>query len=372
MSAKRDYYEILSVPRDIDAAGLKQAFRKLALKYHPDRNSDPDADRIFKEVNEAYAVLSDTERRANYDRFGHAAENGMGDPFSGGFRQEDFRDIFGGDVFEQLFGQFFRRSGTQHGRDLQISLGISLETVAFGDDYTLSYRRNAPCETCNGSGCRPGTQPIRCETCHGMGQVRVSRGFFSLAQSCPDCSGTGVTIPDPCPACSGQGVASQDVTIEVPVPSGISTGQKLRLDGEGHHGIQGGEPGDLYVLINVEEHPFFHRDGDNLICEVPISFAQAALGTTIDVPTLKGRAKVKVPAGTQSGKALRLRGKGLPNIGRSGFGDQHIRLQVETPTKLSPEQRDYLDQFESVFGTATGTAEPRRSSFLQKLKDFFD
>lgn len=372
LSDKRDYYEILSVSRDADEAELKKAFRKLALKYHPDRNPSSDADAKFKEVNEAYAVLSDPDKRAAYDRFGHAADGMGGDPFSGGFRQEDFRDIFGGDVFEQLFGQFFRRSPTRHGRDLQVNLSVSLETVANGGDYSVTYRRKAPCQTCSGSGCKPGTQPVRCMTCQGMGQVRVNRGFFSLAQSCPDCGGSGQQIPDPCRSCHGEGLAAQEVTLEVPVPRGIATGQKLQLHGEGHHGLHGGQAGDLFVAIEVEAHPFFRRDDANLICEVPISFAQATLGTTIDVPTLSGRAKVKVPPGTQSGKTLRLRGKGLPHVGSTASGDQHIKLQVETPTKLNAEQREYLERFDAVFGTTHGASEPRRSSFLEKLREFFD
>jgi molecular chaperone DnaJ len=372
VTEKRDYYEILNVGRDVDATGLKAAFRKLALKYHPDRNSEAGAEDKFKEINEAYAVLSDADKRAGYDRFGHSAADGVGDPFSGGFRQDDFRDIFGGDVFEQLFGQFFRRSGTRHGQDIQIPLEVSLETVSEGSDYTLTYRRKAPCSTCSGSGCEPGTQPVRCDLCGGMGQVRVNRGFMSLAQSCPECSGLGSKIPNPCVDCRGEGVATQEVNIDIPVPSGIGAGQKLRLDGEGHHGVRGGQAGDLLVVITVSEHPFFRREEDNIVCEVPVSFAQMALGTSIDVPTLKGRAKVKIPPGTQSGKMLRLRGKGLPNVRRSGTGDQLVKLNMETPTRLNGEQRAYLDQFESVFGSETGIAEPRRRSFMDKLKEFFD
>ena len=372
MSEKRDYYEVLDVGRSADAASLKAAFRKLAIKYHPDRNSEEGAEDKFKEINEAYAVLSDPDKRAAYDRFGHSASNGMGDPFSGGFRQEDFRDIFGGDVFEQLFGQFFRRSGVQHGQDIQIPLEVSLETVSEGSDYTLTYRRKAPCVTCGNSGCQPGTQAIRCGLCGGIGQVRVNRGFMSLAQSCPDCTGLGSTIPNPCKDCRGEGVATQEVSLEITIPSGIGTGQKLRLDGEGHHGARGGQAGDLFVVLTVTEHPFFRREDDNIVCEVPVSFAQMALGTRIDVPTLKGRAKVKIPAGTQSGKMLRLRGKGLPNVRGAGTGDQLVKLNMETPTRLNSEQRAYLEQFESVFGTETGVAEPRRRSFMDKLKEFFD
>jgi len=369
---KRDYYEVLEVGRDADAATLKSAFRKLALKYHPDRNQAPDAEAKFKEINEAYAVLSDPERRSAYDRFGHAAE-GIGDPFSGGFRQEDFRDIFGGDVFEQLFGQFFRRSGVNHGRDVQITLSVSLETVAGGTDYDVKYQRKGSCQTCTGSGARVGTRAARCETCGGMGQVRINRGFLAMAQACPGCSGSGVVIPDPCPDCRGEGLAPQEVSLVIPVPPGVATGHKLRLDGEGHDGQHGGQSGDLYVLIEVDEHPFLSRDGSNVISEIPISFAQAALGTTIDVPTLTGRAKVKVPAGTQSGKLLRLRGKGLPSIHHAKRGDQLVRLQIETPTRLTGEQRALLETFETVFETETGVAsEPRRRSFLDKLKEFFD
>ena len=369
--AKLDYYEQLGVPRSVDAAGLKKAFRSAALECHPDRNPDPSAEARFKVINEAHSVLSDPEKRARYDRFGHDAPGGFGDPFSG--RPEDLRDIFGGDVFDQLFGAFFRKSGVHHGRDIQIGLAVTLESVAQGAEREITYRRQGSCEACGGDGCAPGTSPSRCETCSGMGQVRVGRGFISMVQSCPDCQGLGTVISSPCGPCRGEGVVTEEVTLEIPVPQGVATGHKLRLDGDGHAGLRGGETGDLYVLIEVEDHPFFERDGDDINCEVPITFPQASLGTSVVVPTLYGKAKVKVPPGTQSSNRLRLRGKGLPRVRGRGQGDQFVRLQIETPVKLTARQRALLEEFEQISGEAEGRqTQPRRRSFLDTLKDFFD
>ena len=371
MAGKPDYYTVLGVERSVDAASLKKAFRKAALECHPDRNPDPAAEERFKAINEAYSVLSDPEQRARYDRFGHEAPGGFGGPFSG--RPEDLRDIFGGDVFDQLFGSFFRQSGRQHGRDIQVKYAVSLETVAHGGEHSVTYQRRGTCKRCGGDGCAPGTTAQTCATCNGMGQVRVGRGFISMVQSCPECEGTGAIIPSPCVDCRGRGVVAEEVTFDVPIPEGVATGHKLRFDGDGHVGVRGGEAGDLYLLIEVEAHPFFERDGHDISCEVPITFPQAALGTTVVVPTLYGKAKVKVPAGTQSSNRLRLRGKGLPKIRARGKGDQFVRLQIETPVKMSPRQKALLEEFQSLSDAVDGAqTQPRQRSFLDKLKEFFE
>ncbi len=377
MSEKPDYYDLLGVDRDVDADALKKAYRKQALRFHPDRNpDDPEAEERFKQVNEAYAVLSDAEKRRLYDQYGHEAPGGFGgNPFQGGgINPDDLRDMFGGDLFEQLFGAFFRRSPVRHGRDVQVPLEVTLEQVAEGGDAELIFHRQGQCKTCSGSGSRPGTQPERCETCGGLGQVRVARGFLSMVQSCPTCRGDGVQITDPCESCHGHGMLDEEVSITLPIPPGIATGHKLRLDGEGHAGRRGGMGGDLYVVVQVGEHPFFERSGDDLVCEVPIGFPQAALGGTIEVPTLGGKARVKVPAGTQSGKTLRLRGKGLPGVRGRGTGDQLVKLQVETPSRLTDRQKELLEEFERISFEEAGKEppEPRRKSFLDKLKELFD
>ena len=377
MADKADYYELLDIDRDADADALKKAFRKKALKFHPDRNpDDPSAEERFKQVNEAYAVLSDPQKRQLYDQYGHEAPGGLGgNPFtSGGMNPDDLRDMFGGDLFEQLFGSFFRRSPVRHGRDVQVDLEVTLEQVAEGGETELSFERRGRCGTCTGSGSRPGTQPIKCGTCAGLGQVRVARGFLSMVQTCPSCRGEGRQITDPCGPCGGRGMVPEEVTITLPIPKGIATGHKLRLDGEGHGGRQGGMAGDLYVVVHVAEHPFFEREGDDLVCEVPISFPEAAMGGTIEVPTLGGKARVKVPASTQSAKTLRLRGKGLPGVRGRSTGDQLVRLHVETPQRLTDRQRELLEEFERISAEQAGEEppEPRRRSFLDKLKELFD
>lgn len=376
MADKPDYYEVLEVGRDADADALKKAYRKQALRYHPDRNpDDPAAEERFKQVNEAYAVLSDPDKRRMYDQYGHEAPGGFGgNPFQGGINPDDLRDMFGGDLFEQLFGAFFRRSPVRHGRDVQVELEVTLEQVAAGGETELSFERHGQCKTCDGGGSRPGSRPAKCSTCGGLGQVRVARGFLSMVQACPTCRGDGFEITDPCASCNGRGTVAEQVTLTLPIPPGIATGHKLRLDGEGHAGRQGGMGGDLYVVVSVAEHPFFEREGDDLVCEVPISFPQAALGGSIEVPTLGGKARVKVPAGTQSGKTLRLRGKGLPTVRGRGTGDQLVRLHVETPSRLTDRQVELLEEFERISADEAGREppEPRRKSFLDKLKELFD
>lgn len=383
MAEKPDYYTLLGVPRDADAAALKKAFRARAMEVHPDRNSAPDAEAQFKQVNEAYAVLSDPEKRARYDQYGHEGP-GRVDPFSGGgINPDDLRDMFGGDLFEQFFGGFFRnatRAGARHGRDITVDVRLSLEDVAKGGEKTVEYRRPGPCALCSGSGARAGTMPQACRTCGGAGRVRVQAGFIAMVQGCPECAGQGKVVVDPCGACRGSGLTEEVVTIKAPLPPGLETGHKLRLDGEGAHGRQGGLPGDLYLRVEVAEHPFFNRKEADLICEVPISIAQAALGASVEVPTLEGKAQVKIPAGTQSGKTMRLKGRGLPRVGGRGQGDQLVRLQVETPVKLTARQKELLEEFERIARAAHATehgdegdhGEPRRKSFLDKLKAMFD
>lgn len=361
---------MLGVGRDADAETLKRAFRKLAIEHHPDRSTAPDAEARFKQVSEAYAVLSDPQKRAHYDRHGHTSASG--DPFQGGVSPDGFRDIFGGDLFDELFGGFFRRaSDRRHGRDVHLDLELSLEEVARGVDKSVTYLRRTPCVACEGTGARNGTALRKCETCNGMGRVRVSRGFLSMPQACAPCDGTGRIVEVPCDRCQGASTVREEVTIEVPVPRGVATGHKLRLDGEGQPPMGGAIAGDLYLDVSVMPHPFFERQGNDLLCEVPISFPQAALGARIEVPTLTGKVKVRVPDGTQSGKMLRLRAKGLPAARGAAVGDQLIRLQVETPPALTDEQKELLEAFARTLDKP-GSAEPKRKSFLDKLKEIFE
>jgi molecular chaperone DnaJ len=370
-----DYYEVLGVARDAGPDDLKKAFRKLAIQFHPDKNpGDPSAEDKFKQVNEAYAVLSDPDKRAHYDRFGNAPPAGGGGPGPGGVyvNPEDLQDVFG-DLFEELFGSWFRRSGTHHGRDIQTTVSLTLEQVASGLEAPVQARRPRACPACAGSGARPGTKPDRCPTCDGLGQVRVRRGFLSLVQPCPHCFGRGTVVRDPDPRCRGTGLVEEEVTLTIRVPAGVEAGLKLRLEGEGEPGRQGGMNGDLYVEVRVEKHPFFERDGRDLVCEVPISFPQAALGAQLEVPTLDGKAKLKVAPGTQSGTVMRLRGKGLPELRGGARGDQLVRVQIETPTELNARQRELLEAFERESeGSEAGGAQTQRRSFLEKLRDFFD
>ncbi|HWP66914.1 MAG TPA: molecular chaperone DnaJ [Candidatus Limnocylindria bacterium] len=366
---KRDYYEVLGVSRDAGPEDLKRAYRRLAVKYHPDKNPDDRkaAEDRFKELNEAYQVLSDPERRAQYDRFGHAAfeQEGVGFGFPSGFE----------DIIGDLFGDFFgtgrsrgSRSRARRGEDLQYRLELSFEEAARGCERTLQFARMHVCETCKGSGAKPGTSPSACSHCRGTGQLRLQQGFFSIAKTCGYCGGRGSVVKSPCGTCGGTGATQQTHTLNVKVPAGVDSGSRLKLRGEGEPGQAGGPPGDLYVLIEVAPHPLFQRDGVDIVCEVPISFVRAALGTELEVPTLDGSARVKVPAGTQSGHVFRLRGRGIPHLGGYGTGDQLVRVVVETPRKLTPRQRELLEEFARI----SGDDHPRTKSFLDKVKSILE
>jgi molecular chaperone DnaJ len=363
---KRDYYEVLGVKRTADDDELKKAYRKLALKCHPDKNPDAhDAEERFKELNEAYQILSDPERRAQYDRFGHAAfEQGAG---MGGF---DFAAGFD-DIIGDLFGDFFGtgrgrgRTRQRRGADLQYQLTISFVEACLGCEKTLSIPRLTRCETCGGRGAKPGTTPQTCPQCNGSGQMRFQQGFFSIAKTCGKCNGHGQIVTNPCPKCEGAGARRVTYTVNVKIPAGVDTGSRLKLRGEGEAGDNGGPSGDLYVLLDVDEHPIFTRDGRDLVCEVPVSITQAALGTDIEVPTLDGAAKVKVPAGTQSGQMFRLRGRGVPDLNGYGTGDELVRIVVETPRKLTARQRDLLEEFAKLSGE---DVHPMSKSFFDKVK----
>ena len=380
--SKRDYYEVLSVSRDADEAELKSCYRKLALAFHPDRNpDDPVAEEKFKEASEAYAVLSDPAKRQRYNQFGFA---GVAGAASGA--GADFGDLGGfADVFNDLFGDIFggggrggRRAGRgQRGADLRYNLEIDLNKVLSGYEATLEIPKMRSCEECSGSGARTGTSPKQCEGCGGAGQVMFQQGFFRVNRPCDECGGMGETIPNPCPDCRGRGRLESQQTIQVKVPAGVEDGSRLRLTGEGEAGISGGPPGDLYVVMTIRQHSLFERDGTDLHCEVPVQFVQAALGSELEVPTLDGKVSVRIPAGTQSGKLLRLRGKGLPplrpRMDSSQLdrlrGDFFIRIFVEVPTRLNDRQRQILEEFADETDTEVS---PATKGFLDKLRDFFD
>ena len=370
--SKRDYYEILGVSRDVDEAGLKKAYRRLAMKYHPDRNPDDEtASERFKEAKEAFEVLKSPEKRAAYDQFGHAGVSAQGGGFGGG---ADINDIFG-DVFGDIFGGGRRGGGPRvyRGDDLQYNLEISLEEAVGGTSTEIRIPNFAPCEVCDGSGAKRGTSPSTCSTCHGAGQVRMQQGFFSVQQTCPACRGKGKVITDPCPNCRGQGRVRKEKTLSVKIPAGVDTGDKIRLSGEGEASDSGGPPGDLYVAVRVKAHPIFHRDGADLQCTVPINFATAALGGELEVPTLDGRVKLKVPAGTQSEKTFRLRGKGVTPVRGGATGDLMCRVRVETPVKLDADQRELLMRFhESISGERSKKHSPQAHTWLGGVKKFFE
>lgn len=364
--SKPDYYQSLGVNKNANEDDIKKAYRRLAMKYHPDRNpGDASAEAKFKEIKEAYEILSDSEKRATYDRFGHAAfEGGMGG--AGGFQQGDFGDMFG-DIFEGIFGGGRgRQRGPQRGSDVQYQMEISLEEAAFGTKKTIRYPSHQPCGICAGSGAKKGTSPIPCETCHGQGQVRMSQGFFSVQQTCPRCHGNGKIIKEPCGHCRGQGIEEVTKTVEVKIPAGIDHGQRVRLSGEGETGAGGA--GDLYVVILMKPHPIFHRNGQNLECEMPINFVTAALGGEVEIPTLGGHAKISIPAETQSGKTFRLRSKGIKSLRGNDHGDLLCHVVVETPVNLNARQKEILREFQE----ASHDNNPRSKSWMDKVRDFFE
>lgn len=374
--AKRDYYEVLGVNRDASDDDIKKAYRKLAMKYHPDRNPDSkEAEDKFKEAKEAYEVLSDSQKRGAYDRYGHAGVDpsmgGGAGPGGAGF--EGFADAFGG-IFDEIFGGRGGGGGGQRvyrGADLRYNLEISLEEAARGVEKTIRIPVMEECGTCHGSGAKPGTQPKTCTTCGGAGQVRMQQGFFSIQQTCPKCHGSGRIITDPCGDCHGAGRTKKQKTLEVKIPAGIDDGMRLRHAGFGEPGVNGGPAGDLYVEIHIRQHPVFQRDNDDLHCEMPISFVTAALGGEVEIPTLDGAASIKIPAETQTGKVFRLRGKGIRNVRSGHFGDLHCHVIVETPVKLTERQKELLREFENLAQGEHDSQNPRAKSWMDKVKDFF-
>lgn len=370
--SKRDFYTVLGVERDATEQQIKSAYRKLALKYHPDRNpGDKAAEESFKEAAEAYSVLADAQKRGMYDRFGHAGVNAAG-AGAAGFDPTifaDFSDIFSGlgDMFG--FGDIFgggrrRRGGPQRGSDLRYDLEITFDESAEGTETSIIVPREETCETCSGSGAAAGTHAETCSQCRGTGQLRYQQGFLTVARPCSNCRGTGRTIPHPCKSCQGAGRIARERKITVKIPAGIATGQQLRLSGEGEHGTAGGPTGDLYVVVHVQEHPFFHREGDDLYCELPINFPTLALGGTVKVPTLDEREEVDIPAGTQPGARFRLRGKGMPNVNGRGRGDLHVIARAAVPKKLTKEQKQLLEQLSKIM--------PAQDERLDEEKPFFE
>jgi molecular chaperone DnaJ len=365
--AKRDYYEVLGVDRGTSEAEMKKAYRRLAMKYHPDRNPDnPDAEESFKEAKEAYEVLSNSQKRAAYDQFGH---EGLSGAAGGGGGAGGFSDIFG-DVFNDIFGGGGGRQNFR-GADLRYHLDLTLEEAVAGTTQKIRIPVNVECKTCDGSGAKKGTDPVTCTTCGGHGQVRIQQGFFSVQQTCPHCRGNGKMIKDPCSDCHGEGLVQEHKTLSVKVPAGVDTGDRIRLTGEGEPGQGGAPAGDLYVEVQVKRHDVFTRDGSNLFCDVPISFVNATLGGDLEVPTLDGKATLKIPEGTQTGQQFRLRGKGVQSVRGGAVGDLLCRVIVETPVKLSKQQKELLQQFqESLDGSKKHS--PKHSSWLDGVKRFFE
>jgi molecular chaperone DnaJ len=378
--AKRDYYEVLGASKGASAEELKKAYRTKAKELHPDRNSDnPNAEAQFKEINEAYDVLKDADKKAAYDRYGHAAfEGGMGGGgqrggYAGG--NGDFSSAFS-DVFEDLFGDFMGgrgggggRARAQRGSDLRYNLRVSMEEAFAGVQKTINVPTSVACDTCRGTGAEGGAEPVGCPTCSGMGKVRAQQGFFTVERTCPTCNGAGQIVKNPCKSCAGHGRVEKDRSLSVNIPAGVETGTRIRLAGEGEAGMRGGPSGDLYIFIEMKDHPIFQRDGVHLFCRVPISIATAALGGEVEVPTIDGgKSRVKVPSGAQTGKQMRLRAKGMPALRGGGHGDMVIELAVETPVNLTARQKEILREFDTL---ATDN-NPEGSSFFSKVKGFWD
>lgn len=373
--AKRDYYEVLGIPKSAEEREIKKAYKRLAMKHHPDRNQgDKEAEESFKEIKEAYEILTDSQKRAAYDQYGHAAfeQGGMGGG-GGGFGQgADFGDIFG-DVFGDIFGGGGRRQRASRGSDLRYNMELTLEEAVRGVTKEIQIPTLEECEVCHGSGGKSGSTPQTCSTCQGQGQVHMRQGFFTVQQSCPHCQGRGTIIKDPCNTCHGHGRVEKNKTLSVKIPAGVDTGDRIRLTGEGEAGEQGAPAGDLYVQVQVKQHAIFERDGSDLYCEVPINFAMAALGGEIEVPTLDGRVKLKIPAETQTGKQFRMRGKGVKSVRGGAQGDLLCRVLVETPVSLNEKQKKLLRDLEESFGGAAGEHNsPRAKSFLDGVKKFFE
>lgn len=375
--SKRDYYEVLGVNKQSSKDEIKKAYRKLAMKHHPDRNPDnAEAEAKFKEASEAASVLMDDSKRQRYDQFGHAGVDGAAGAggFQGGFG--DFGDF--GDIFSDIFGEFMgggarggggrRRSRARMGADLQTYVTVDFKEAAFGVEKKIKVQKSVTCGTCDGSGAKAGSTPETCGQCQGRGTIRRQQGFFTMETTCPACQGAGEIIKDKCGTCAGEGRVRKESELEVKIPAGIDDGQRLKLSSEGDHGIHGGPPGDLYVVIQIKEHDFFKRDGFDVYCEVPVSFSQAALGSEIEVPTLDGKVSVKVPPGTQAGKKMRLKGKGITRLGSYGQGDQIIFIHVETPTKLTSQQKDLFKQLAEMEETTTN---PMSRGFFDKVRDLF-
>ncbi|MCK1420137.1 molecular chaperone DnaJ [Bradyrhizobium sp. 180] len=371
-STKRCYYETLEVDRDADESKLKSSFRKLAMKFHPDRNpGDQTSEVKFKEINEAYEILKDKDKRAAYDRYGHAAfEQGGGFGGGGAGFGAGFASSFS-DIFEDLFGMAGQRGrgGRERGADLRYNMEITLEEAFGGKNAQIEIPVSVTCEACSGIGAKAGTKPKTCSTCGGAGRVRQSQGFFTLERTCPGCQGRGQMIEDACPSCSGQGRVTRERTLSVNIPQGVEDGTRIRLAGEGEAGVRGGPPGDLYIFLSLAQHQFFQRDGADLHCRVPISMVTAALGGEFEVPTIeKSKAKVKVPAGTQSGRRFRIASKGMPVLRSRQMGDMYVQVVVETPQNLTRKQQELLAEFEKL---SSGNTQPESEGFFAKVKDFF-
>ena len=366
--AKRDYYEVLGVNRDAAEPEIKTAYRRLAMKFHPDRNPDnPKAEEQFKEAKEAYEILTDANKRAAYDQYGHA---GVDPSAGGGAGAAGFGEAFG-DIFGDIFGGGRSRSSVYRGADLRYNLEVTLEEAARGTETKIRIPTMQACETCHGSGTKPGTQPTSCATCGGHGQVRMQQGFFSIQQTCPKCHGSGKVVKSPCLQCHGAGRIKQHKTLSVKIPAGVDEGDRIRLSGEGEAGVNGGPTGDLYVVIHLKAHAVFQRDHNDLHCEMPISFSTAAVGGDIEIPTLDGYAKIKVPAETQTGKVFRLRGKGIKGVRSTTFGDLMCHVVIETPVNLTTRQRELLAELEDINVKNAGHHDPRAKSWMGKVKEFF-